>query len=344
MFGNLAVRGEVGGAHGDSVGAKLGCHHATHRVSAASTGAEVRADAIFGTSVAAGAVTLAAVQPVEHHDRKLLDGAVAQNACRVFRIDTRGAFLVSLDPDGVGKRSDGIEADEGCGSGLCLGKSFCADEVRTDGLLEVDVKVIARSLDACNEPAAILLFDRDHRRTVTVGEEHLRVCVGPRGKERDELQAVLGSVLAGILRVLGIVLARVSWIFGILRIVLGSLLRVVFGLVCEIPIPVSVNVDYCRIGFCVELCSRNSGNQVSFLAGAAPIDGEIFLGNVIGGKGKSILDVPALSTPCSFYSDIGRLIVVISRLYVIIGSHCRRYEQTEQPGCSLYKSTPHPIS
>ena len=125
------------------------------------------------------------MQPVEHHDRKLLDGAVAEFA-REFRIEFRFAVLGTHNPDGVGNLQQGIQLDFLFHGNFFLGGAFGTDMQVTDGLLERHVGVFGCQYGAVFEPAAVGATHRSRVVGLAVQhDDHARIA--PRGEETDRL-------------------------------------------------------------------------------------------------------------------------------------------------------------
>ena len=241
MFSNLAVFRERIGWHGNAIGAEFLFDHAAHRASATATGTEVRADAIFGITVATDTVALATMQPVEHHHRKFLHRAVAQHTVRMLGIDNRSTFLAATDPDRVTQGGHGVQRNFSCSRRLGRRQTFGAHIIRADGLLEIDIETFGRSIDRSDKPAAILFRHRNHRDTFTI-QEHLGVGIGPRRKESHDLHPTLCRiVVAGFIRIPGIILTGANRSLGILGFfgIFGRLLSI-----GKLPGTVFINGDF----------------------------------------------------------------------------------------------------
>ena len=174
MVGNLTIGRERRCTYRDSVRAQFRSNHAEHGATTTATRTKVCANTICGVSVTPFSITITivTVQPVEHHDRKFFQGAIAQNACRALGVNIRGTFLVALDPNGIAKGCYGIEADCVTRSRFDLGKSICVNNISANGLLEVNSETFTRSVDslACDKPAAIFIHCGHRRNRIAVQE------------------------------------------------------------------------------------------------------------------------------------------------------------------------------
>ena len=188
VFCNFAVAREVCSRNRNAVGAQFSFDHALHNlvtiVVLASTGTEILA---CGAGLGLGVFFVAAIamQPVEHHDRELLDGAVAEFAGE-FRIEFGFAVLGTHNPDGIGNLQQGIQLDFLFHGDFFLGGAFGTDMQVTDGLLERNKGVFGGQYGAVFEPAAVGTTHRSGIVGLAVQhDDHTRIA--PRSEEADRL-------------------------------------------------------------------------------------------------------------------------------------------------------------
>ena len=268
VFSNLAVFGERSRRNRHTVCPQLGFDHAAHGATATAARTEVCANTIFGVTVTVYAITLVTMQPVEHHDRKLFQGAFTQNASRVFCINARFAFLVALDPNGVAKGGHGVKLDFGGNVGLRSGKTLCAHKVFANSLLKVNSEVFSGGLDCSNEPSAVIV-QRNHGGGGTI-YKYLCVGIGPRRKEADNLHAFGKLTRIVFTRATGIVTS--TWATRICLATGESTLR------CEFPSTIVRNGDSCLLRSRVQIAKRNAFRSQEVLAASVSKDVQVVIG------------------------------------------------------------------
>ena len=329
MICNLAVFRERGSRNRDAIHTNLGVDHATHGATTTATRTEVRTDSVSRVSVTSFLVgiALAAVQPVEHHDREFLDRAVAQNAGGVFCVNAGFAFLVALDPNGIAEGGHGVELDFGRNGGFSSRKTIRTDKVAADGLLKVNSKVFGGGLDSRNEPSAVVV-QRNHGRRGAV-YIHLRVGVGPRRKEGDNLHAFANDDIAT-----RIVFTRVVRSIAARRIVAARNARINAGAsgstaTGERPGTIVRNGDSCLLRSRIQFVKRHSVLNQAGLAGFVGIDVEF----VVRQYPTTINVEPQVSRePCAFFCPSAIGIVINSVVKIAFKSSCKRIRRRESRG------------